>query len=84
MYVGLGVTFPPREAAGGEKTRPSYLEPLDLGTCKTLGGKKGSEISVTLSTVLEMGAKLRNGLLTGDREDSNCSPRLSHHMQLDL
>ena len=41
MYAGLGNSFPPREAAGGEKPRPSYLEPLDFGTCKTLGGKKG-------------------------------------------
>jgi len=48
MYIGLGVSFPPREAAGGEKPRPSFLELLDLETCKTLGGKKGSEISVTL------------------------------------
>lgn len=84
MHAGLGNSFLPREAAGGEKPRPSYLEPLDFGTCKTLGKKKGSEISVTLSTVLEMGAQFRNGLLVGDHEDSNCSPKLSHHVQLDL
>ena len=83
--AGLGNSFPPREAAAGEKPRPSYLEPWEFGTCKTLGEKKkGSEISVTCSTVLEMGAKFRNGLLIGDREDSSCSPKLSHHVQLDL
>ena len=38
--AGLGNSFPPREAAAGEKPRPSHLEPWEFGTCKTLGEKK--------------------------------------------
>lgn len=82
--LGLGIAFHPERLLGVRSPGPPTLSLGNLEPAKHQGKKKGSEISVTCSTVLEMGAKFRNGLLIGDHEDSNCSPKLSHHVQLDL